>query len=80
MNVNLPERYAIVFFIAPAACLLERRILLMSLHEVAAKHNHPRHPEEQNLIRCNQERRRIKGFLVPRLLRPSEGSKRQQTR
>src|SRR5947209_7334570 len=80
MDVNLPERYAVVFLFAPAASLLDQRILLVSFHEMAAEHNHPRHPEEQNLVRRDQKRRRIKNFLIPRSLRPPERGERQQAR
>src|SRR3989442_10555902 len=80
MDVNLPEGHAIVFLVAPAASLLDQRILLVSLHEMAAEHNHPRHPEEQNLVRRDQKRCRIKNILIPRFLRPSERSERQQAR
>ena len=51
----------------------------MPLHEVAAEHDHARHPEKQNLVRGDQQRRRIKHFLIARLLRPAQSRERQQT-
>ena len=77
----MAERNAVIFFlIRPAARLLDNRILLMSRHKVAAEHDHARHPEEQDLVGCNQKGRRIEHFLVPRLLRPAQGRERQQPR
>ena len=36
-------------------------------------------PEEENLVRCDQQRGRIKHCLIPRLLRPAERGERQQS-
>src|SRR3954470_17874486 len=50
----------------------------MTLHEVAAEHDHARDPEKQNLVRSDQQRRGIENFLISCLLRPAQGGKRQQ--
>src|SRR3984957_21083847 len=78
MNVDLAKGNAVILLIAPSAGLLDRLILLVSLHEVAAEHNHACHPEKQNLVGGNQQSRRIKNSLIPRLLRPAQRSKWQE--
>src|SRR5438552_5011574 len=79
MDVNLPEGHAVIFLVAPAAGLLDPRILLVSFHEVAAEHNHPCHPEEQNLVCRLLLEKKIEKFLIPRFLWPPERDERQQT-
>src|SRR5947199_4119813 len=65
MNVTLPEGHAVIFLVAPAAGLLDPRILLVSFHEVAAEHNHPCHPEKQNLVcRLLLEKKKNKQGIV----------------
>ncbi len=50
----------------------------MSLHEVAAEHDHARNPEEKNFVGGDQQRCRIKHCLIARLLRPSQSGEGQQ--
>ncbi len=80
MDVNLPEGHAIVLFLSPTTGCFERGILLMPFHEVAAEHNHARHPEEKNLVRRDEQRGRIENRLIARLLRPAQRCERQQPR
>ena len=80
VNVDLAEGNAVVFLVRPSAGGFHRRILLMPLHEVAAEHDHARHPEEQDLVGGDQQRGGIENFLVARLLRPAQRRERQQTR
>ena len=78
VNVDLAERHTVVLLIVPATGLLQLRILSVALHEVAAKHDHARHPEKQNLVRRYQQRGGIKDVLVARLLRPAQRRERQE--
>ena len=80
VDVHLPERHAVILLVSPPARLLDGRVLLMSLHKVASEHDHARHPEEQDLVRRDQQRRRIKHSLIARFLRPAQRRKRQQSR
>ena len=59
MNVDVPEGDAVILLIAVATGLLNRRVLLMLLHEVAAKHDHARQPEEQDVEPGDHQRVRI---------------------
>src|SRR5437879_9918228 len=79
MDVNLPEGHAVIFLFAPSASLLDHGILLVSFHEMAAEHNHPCHPEEQNLVCRLLLEKKKKKLLIPRFLRSTELDKRQQT-
>ena len=49
-------------------------------HEPAPEHDHPRHPEKQDVEAGNHQRIGIKHFFIPRRLRPPERSERQQAR
>ena len=78
MNINMPEGHAVVLLIRLAIRLLDNGILLMPLHEVAPKHDHPRQPEEQNVEPGDHQRVGIEHLQITRLLRPSQSRKRQQ--
>ena len=78
MNINLAEGYAVILLVTPATGLFQHRILLVPFHEVAAKHDHAGHPEKKDLVSGDQQRGRIKHFLIARFLRPAKSCKRQQ--
>ena len=74
MDVHLPKRNCLGS--GTVAAIAHRHIL----HEVAAHHNHPRYPEEQDVEAGNQLRRRVEHIEIARVLGPAERGKRKQRR
>ena len=79
VNVDLAKGNTVVLLIAPATGLFDLRILLMTFHEVAAGHDHARHPQEQNFVGRHQQCARIENFLIASLFGPAQRGKGQES-
>ena len=49
-------------------------------HQLDAKHHHPRHPEEKDVVTRLHDLRRVVAFQIARLIWPTERAKRPETR